>query len=64
MQPPSVSVVSVFSQRWAERVQAMALVEVQYKATERLHELVNDLIDGCLATQTMTESLGLVSEMH
>ena len=55
---------SVFSQRWAEQVQAMALVEAQYKATERLHELVNDLIDGCLATQTMTGSPGLVSEMR
>ena len=41
----------------------MALVKAQYKATERPRELVDDLIDGCLATQPVKGSLSLVMEL-
>ena len=50
MQPPSVSVASAFGQQWAELVREMALQEAQYKVTECLRKLVDDSIDGCLAT--------------
>ena len=67
MQPPSVSIASVFGHRWAKRVQTMALAEARYEATEHLCELVNDSIDGCLAwvaTQAIKGNAGLVSEMR
>ena len=42
----------------------MALAEAQYEATKRLHELVDSLIDGCLATQAVKGRLGLVTELR
>ena len=42
----------------------MALAEAQYKATEHLRELVDDLIDGCYATQAVKGSLGLITELR
>ena len=41
----------------------MAMAEAQYKATERLRELVDDSIDGCLANQVVKGSLGLMMEL-
>ena len=41
----------------------MAPAEAQYEAPECLRELVDDLIDGCLATQAKKGSLGLVTEL-
>ena len=55
---------SVFGQWWAERVQAMAPAEVWYEVTEHLRELVDDVIDGCLATQAIKGSVGLTSGMR
>ena len=43
---------------------AMALAEAQSKATEHLREMVDDSIDGCLATQAMKGSSGFVMELH
>ena len=53
-------------------MQAMALAEAWYEATERLCELVNDSIDGCLAIQAIRGMqacasglvTGLVMELH
>ena len=42
----------------------IALVEAQYEVTERLRKLVDDSTDGCLATQAMKGSLGLVTQLH
>ena len=42
----------------------MALAEVQNEATERLCELMDDSIDGCLAAQAIKGSAGLILEMH
>ena len=54
---------SAFGQQWAKQVRAMALAEVQHKATERLPKLVDNFIDRCLATQAVKGSSGLVTEL-
>ena len=52
-----------FGQCWAECMWVMALQEANYKVTERLCELVDDSIDGCLATQAVRGSLGPITQI-